>query len=124
MARILVVDDEPDIVRLVVTILEARGHVVTVGRDGEEALARVRADPPDVLVIDFNLPGLDGLEVCRRLKADPTTRAVPILMMCATYVSLTDAAHGAEHLGPDEYVIKPFVREVVINNVERLLRPR
>ncbi|HVK78345.1 MAG TPA: response regulator [Kofleriaceae bacterium] len=121
MARILVVDDELDIVRVVVKTLEARGHAVDTGRDGAEAIDRVRAHPPDVLVIDLNLPRLDGLEVCRRLKADPATRAVRIVMLSTTEVSLTDAQ--LVDLGPDEYVLKPFVREVLINNVERLLKP-
>lgn len=115
MARILVIDDELDIVRQVVKILSARGHDVDTGRDGLECLSRVQADPPDVLVVDANLPGLDGIELVRRLKADPATRHVPIVLMSATYLSLGDGPAA------DEYVVKPFVREVLVKNVERLL---
>lgn len=123
MARILVVDDEADIVRVVVKTMEARGHTVEVGRDGVEAIDKVKANPPDVLILDINLPRLDGFEVCRRLKSDPATRGVPIVMMSAAYISLTDALEG-QSLGADEYVVKPFVREVLVHNVERLLEQR
>lgn len=120
MARILVVDDEPDIVRVVVKIMEARGHVVTTAHDGVEALDRVAADPPDVVVLDLNLPRLDGYEVCRRIKAAPATAHVPVVMMTAAYVSLDDAKAG-HAAGADEYVVKPFLRDVLIHNIERLL---
>ncbi|MCA9675696.1 MAG: response regulator [Myxococcales bacterium] len=120
MARILVVDDEPDIVRVVVKIMENRGHLVATAHDGVEALERIQADPPDVIILDLNLPRMDGFEVCRRVKGDPATRHVPVVMMTAAYVSIDDAKHGQEH-GADEYVVKPFLREVLIHNVERLL---
>lgn len=121
MARILVVDDELDVVRMVARTLEARGHTVEVARDGEAALTLIAREVPELLVIDANLPRLDGAEVCRRLRADPATQALPIVMMCSAYVSLTDAQ--AAH-GPDELVMKPFVRETLLRNVERLLKPR
>jgi twitching motility two-component system response regulator PilH len=120
MARILVVDDEPDIVRVIVKIMEGRGHAVAVARDGLEAIEQVRADPPDVLILDLNLPKLDGYEVCRQVKTDPATRHVPVVMMTAAYVSVADADAGAQ-AGADEFVVKPFLREVLIHNVERLL---
>lgn len=118
MARILVVDDEPDIVRMVVRTLEARGHAVEVARDGESALARCLEAPPDLMVLDANLPRLSGPEVIRRLRAAPATRSLPIILMSAAYVSLMEAAAG---LGPDELIMKPFVRETLVRNVERLL---
>jgi CheY-like chemotaxis protein len=120
MARILVVDDEPDIVRVVVRIMEARGHTVATAHDGFEALAQARAERPDVVILDLNLPGMNGFEVCKRLRADETTRAIPIVMMTAAYVSIDDARRGHSS-GADEYVVKPFLREVLIHNVERLL---
>jgi len=116
MARILVIDDELDIVRQVVKILSARGHDVDTGRDGLEGLARVEAEPPDVLVVDANLPGLDGIELVRRIKSNPATKHVPVVLMSATYLSLGDGPAA------DEYVVKPFVREVLVKNVERLLK--
>lgn len=120
MAKILVVDDEPDIVRIVVKIMESRGHTVLTARDGEEALVAAAAELPDVIVLDLNLPRLDGFEVCRLLKSGDATKHIPIVMMTAAYVSVEDAAQGAAH-GADEYVVKPFLREVLIHNVERLI---
>jgi CheY-like chemotaxis protein len=122
MARILVVDDEPDIVHFVVRILEGRGHQMSVARDGLDAIERVKKELPDVVVLDLNLPKLDGYEVCRRIKEDPATSHVPVVMMTAAYVSVDDARAG-QTAGADEYVIKPFLREVLIHNVERLIKP-
>ena len=96
MARILVVDDELDVVRMVARTLEGRGHTVEVARDGEAALTLIARQAPELLVIDANLPRVDGAEVCRRLRADPATRALPIVMMCSAYVSLTDAQEPGE----------------------------
>jgi CheY-like chemotaxis protein len=123
MARILVVDDEPDIVRVVVKIMEARGHQVSTARDGVEAIERITGDPPDLVILDLNLPRVDGYEVCKRIKSDARTAHVPVVMMTAAYVSVEDARTG-QRIGADEYVIKPFLREVLIHNVERLLTAR
>jgi CheY-like chemotaxis protein len=123
MAKILVVDDEPDIVRVVVKIMEARGHTVATAADGPEALERVASDPPDVVILDLNLPRMDGWEVCKRLKSGDGTQHIPVVMMTAAYVSVEDADRGTD-LGADEYVVKPFLREVLIHNVERLLEAR
>ena len=121
MAKILVVDDEQDIVRVVVKLMTSRGHEVTTAADGLEALEQVAADRPDLIILDLNLPNMDGFEVCRRLKSDDATRSIPIVMMTAAYVSMEHARQG-EATGADEYVVKPFLREVLIHNVERLLR--
>jgi CheY-like chemotaxis protein len=120
MAKILVVDDEPDIVRFVAKLMTTRGHEVRTAADGFEALELVAAEHPDVIILDLHLPTMDGFEVCRRLKSDEATRGIPIVMMTAAYVSMEDARKG-EHSGADEYVVKPFLREVLIHNVERLL---
>ncbi len=120
MAKILVVNDEPDIVRVVVKIMEARGHQVATAEDGASALEAVAGDPPDVVILDLNLPQMDGFEVCRRIKSSPETRHIPVVMMTAAYVRVEDARRGTE-LGADEYVTKPFLREVLVHNVERLL---
>src|SRR4051812_39556736 len=122
MARILVVDDEIDIVRMVAKVLGARGHQVEAGRDGVEAVLRIRRAPPDLVLVDAGLPGVDGLEVCRRIKADPETRRVPVVMLTAGEITLADVT-GDSGLGADGWVVKPFVREVLIANVERLLPP-
>ncbi len=120
MANILVVDDEPDIVRVVVKIMESRGHNVSTAPDGHAALEAVRERSPDVIILDLNLPKMDGFEVCKRLKSDDATKHIPVVMMTAAYVGVEDAERGTS-LGADEYVTKPFLREVLVHNVERLL---
>ncbi len=123
MAHILVVDDEPEIVKLVAKVMEARGHRVSIGHDGQDALDQVAKERPDVLVLDLNLPKVDGFEVCRRLKSAAATRDLPIVMMTAAFPSIGDADRGMT-LGADEYVVKPFLREVLVHNIERLLAPK
>lgn len=123
MAHILVVDDEPDILRMVTKFLEARGHRITTATDGPAALEAVVRDRPEAIVLDLNLPQLDGFEVCRRLKSDAATQDIPIVMLTAAYPTATDAARGIG-LGADEYVVKPFLREVLVHNVERLIALR
>lgn len=117
---ILVVDDEPDIVRVVTRIMESCGYQVITAQDGFEALSAAQADKPDVIILDLNLPGMNGFEVCHRLRSSEATRAIPIVMMTAAYVSIDDARRGHTS-GADEYVVKPFLREVLIHNVQRLL---
>jgi CheY-like chemotaxis protein len=117
---LLVVDDAPDIVRLITKIFEGRGLRVLAGKDGQEGLDLVAAHRPDVVLLDLDLPRIDGFEVCRRLKADEATRSIPIVMMTAAHVSPAAARRGVD-CGADEYVAKPFLREVLIHNVERLL---
>ncbi len=123
MALILVVDDEPEIVQLVSRMMEGRGHRVSVARDGQEALAAVERERPDLIIIDLNLPKLDGFEVTKRLRAADATRDLPIVMMTAAFPTVADADRGIT-VGADEYVVKPFLREVLLHNVERLLARR
>ena len=121
MARILVIDDEPDVVRLINKVLQGRGHAVQVARDGASALARVKHEPFDVILLDSDLPKIDGAEVCRRLKADDATSRIPIVLMTSEYIDIFDIdADG----GPDAFVVRPFVREVLWNVVERAIMKR
>jgi DNA-binding response OmpR family regulator len=122
MAHILVCDDEPEIVKLVARLMELRGHRVTVTHDGQAALDAVARERPDLVILDLQIPKVDGFEVCRRLKSAEATRALPIVMMTAAFPTLEDADRGL-NLGADEYVVKPFLREVLVHNVERLLPP-
>lgn len=121
MARILVVDDEPDIVRFAVAVLEARGHIVITAGDGESALVRATEEQPDAILLDLHLPRMDGREVCRRLKGDDRTRDIPVVMMTATELAIEDVS-GGRALGADEYLLKPFLREVMVHNLERHLK--
>lgn len=118
--RILVVDDEEDLLELVRFNLARDGYDVLGVISGEEALKAVRRDPPDLIVLDLMLPGLDGLEVCRRLKADPRTRDIPIVMLTAKSEE-RDVVSGLER-GADDYITKPFSPRVLSARVKALLR--
>jgi CheY-like chemotaxis protein len=121
MARVLVIDDEPDVVRLIHKVLSPRGYLVSTARDGASALARVKAEPPDVILLDSDLPKIDGAEVCRRIKTDEATERIPIVMMTTSYIDIYDV--GADG-GPDAFVVRPFAREVLANVVDRILHRR
>lgn len=105
MARVLVVDDQPEIVRLVQVALQQE-HEVLAAYNGEEALRTVAAEQPDLIVLDVMMPVLDGYRVLSRLREDPATRHIPVLMLTAK-----DEPHDVHlglSLGADYYVPKPF----------------
>jgi len=114
---ILVVDDEPKIVKLARDYLEQAGFRVLSALDGTEALAAFRRDRPDLIVLDLNLPGQDGLEVCRALRR---ASDVPIIMLTAR-VEETDRLIGLE-LGADDYIAKPFSPRELVARVRAVLR--
>lgn len=117
---ILVVDDEEDIRELVELNLRREGYHVLTCETGEQALHRAASKAPDVIVLDLMLPGIDGLEVCRRLKADPKTQQIVVVMLTAKGEE-ADIVTGLE-LGADDYVTKPFSGKVLVARVRRLLR--
>jgi DNA-binding response OmpR family regulator len=117
MPRILVVDDEPKIVRLVRDYLEHGGFDVLVARDGREALMRARTERPDLVVLDLGLPGLDGLDVTRALRRDTS---VPLIMLTARDGE-TDKVLGLE-LGADDYLTKPFSPRELVARIRAVLR--
>jgi two-component system phosphate regulon response regulator PhoB len=116
---VLVVDDEEDILELVKYNLEKEGYSVVGVTSGEDALAAARIKVPDVLVLDLMLPGVDGLEVCRRLKGDLTTRQIPIMLTAKG--SEADIVTGLE-LGAADYVTKPFSPRVLTARLKAVLR--
>ncbi len=116
-STILLVDDEDSVQRLLAYPLERDGFRVVVARDGEEALKRFAEEPIDLVVLDLMLPRLDGLEVCKRLRADST---VPIIMLTARDDEL-DKVLGLE-LGADDYITKPFSIREFRSRVRALLR--
>jgi len=118
--KILVVDDEADIRELVRLHLTREGYEVLDCESGEQALNVSRSKGPDLVVLDLMLPGIDGLEVCKRLKADPKTARVPIVILTAKGEE-ADVVAGLE-VGADDYVAKPFSGKVLVARVRRLLR--
>ncbi|MBE0476377.1 MAG: response regulator [Coriobacteriia bacterium] len=106
MAKILAVDDEPSIVRLVQATLKARGHEVVTAGDGQEALLKARMEKPDLIVLDIMMPLLDGHETRKRLKADAATKDIPIIFASAVG-ELSQQLDTMEE-GDEDYITKPF----------------
>lgn len=116
--KILVVDDEEALRDLVTTALEFVGHEVATAVDGNDALARVPTFAPDLIVLDVNMPHLDGLEVCRRLRADGDT--TPVVFLTARDAP-RDVVEGLE-AGGDDHLAKPFHLQVLIARIDAVLR--
>ncbi|MFN2237485.1 MAG: response regulator transcription factor [Anaerolineales bacterium] len=120
MSRILVVDDDHDIVRLIKAYLERAGYLVMSAYDGETALHILRRDHPDLLVLDLMLPDRDGWDLTRLIRANPSLAEVPIIMLTAR-VEDSDKIVGLE-IGADDYITKPFNPREVVARVRALLR--
>jgi two-component system alkaline phosphatase synthesis response regulator PhoP len=119
-AQVLVVEDEPDIRGLIVFHLEREGYRCQIATSGPEALEAIGRATPDLVVLDVMLPGMDGLEVCRRLRADRHHSAIPIIMLTARTEEV-DRVVGLE-LGADDYVTKPFSPKELVARVRAVLR--
>jgi two-component system, OmpR family, phosphate regulon response regulator PhoB len=119
--KILIVEDDPDISSLLDFNLQKAGYQTFQAASGEEALLSAQKYPPDLVLLDLLLPGLDGLEVCRRMKRDPALQHIPIVMVTAKGEEM-DRVVGLE-LGADDYVVKPFsVREIILRIQKQLIR--
>jgi len=117
--RILIVDDEPYIVIPVEFLMRREGYEVTVARDGEAGLEAIRADPPDLVILDVMMPKLNGFEVCEAVRADPALASVRILMLTAKGRE-AEKKKGLE-LGADAYIPKPFSTHELVETVRSLL---
>ena len=117
---IFIVEDEEDIQELLRYNLTREGYTVAAAARGEDAVKAILRKPPDLVLLDLMLPGLDGLEVCRILKKDPKTAGIPIVMATAKGEE-SDVVAGLE-LGADDYVTKPFSMKVLIARVRAVLR--
>jgi two-component system phosphate regulon response regulator PhoB len=118
--KIVVIEDEPDIREVLQYNLEREGYKVFACRDGEQGLSLIRTEAPDLLILDLMLPGIDGVEVCRRVKADPVTRAIPVVMVTAKGEE-SDIVLGLG-IGADDYLTKPFSPKELVARVKVVLR--
>ena len=117
--KILIVDDEPQVLRLLQLSLEQAGYQVTTAEDGQEALNRVASDRPDLVIMDSVMPLMDGIEVVRRLKSDENTAQIPVVILTAN-----DCSKDMEeswHSGTDLYLIKPILTAELLDYVHTIL---
>jgi CheY-like chemotaxis protein len=122
MARVLIVDDNPTNLKLVTYLVRANGHDVDTAGDAEAALAAIAAHRPDVILMDLQLPGIDGLELTRRLKADPATKDIAIIAVTA-YAMKGDQEKALE-AGCDDYVTKPIDTRALPELIARRVKGR
>jgi len=117
--RILVVDDVPQNVRLLEAVLTSHGYSVTSASSGPEALEKVTAEQPDLVLLDIQMPGMNGYEVCRRLRADPATQFLPVVMITS---SDTEVRVNALEADADDFITKPFDQQELLARVRSLVR--
>ncbi len=115
MKRVLIVDDEPEVVELISIVLDRDDLQLLETYDGDEALEIIRAQRPDLMITDLMMPGLDGIELCKRVKADPASNSMMIITMSARRELYS------EDCGADEFIRKPFDITHVVETVDRLL---
>lgn len=121
MYRILIVEDDVMLQRVLRDTLKPEGFEVLVCGDGESGLAQAPVDKPDLVVLDMNLPGLSGLDVCRRLKQDPATRHIPVIILTG---EARETALKVESLdaGADDYLFKPLGGKALLARVRSILK--
>jgi CheY-like chemotaxis protein len=121
--RILVVDDDPDILQLIAVLLRSEGYLIDTATGGEECLEQTAKNPPDLIILDIMMPKMNGAQVARKLKANPTTDAIPIIFLTA----LTEKKYvkaALFELGIEFYVTKPFDQEDLIDKIQQAIRYR
>lgn len=118
--RILIVDDEPDVTELVGYQLRAKGFAVEALNDPTQSIAKIRAFQPDLVILDVMMPDISGIQICRMLRADPKTKAIPVIFLTAK-AEEADRVLGLE-VGGDDYICKPFSLKELILRVQGLLR--
>jgi DNA-binding response OmpR family regulator len=121
-SHILIVEDEESLLKLETILLASKGYKVTGVRDGLAALSEIEKSKPDLILLDIMMPGIDGFEVCRRIKENPETKGIPIVMLTAKK-STADQARGVE-VGADAYITKPFKSLKIMDVINGLLLKR
>jgi two-component system alkaline phosphatase synthesis response regulator PhoP len=125
--KILIVDDEPDLVEAVSIILESKGYTVIKAYGGVEGLKKARTENPDLIVLDVMMPDKDGYAVCKELKADAKYRSIPILLLTAVISNIPTSKYTQEmglETEADDFVDKPVEPQELVKRVERLLSLR
>lgn len=118
--RILIVDDEPDVTELVGYHLRSKGYAVEALNNPTQSIARIRAFQPDLVILDVMMPEISGIQICRMLRADPKTKAIPVVFLTAR-AEEADRVLGLE-VGGDDYICKPFSNKELLLRIQGLLR--
>ncbi len=122
-SKLLIVEDNIVILTMQKQIFEMEGYEIVTSQDGIDALKKVREERPEVVLLDVNIPGMNGFEVCRQIKADPETSDTLVVMISAVYYSDEDARKGMA-MGSDAYFTKPYENEVLQAKIKELLESR
>ena len=118
--KVLVIDDEEDYRLIISDVLKGAGYDVRLAKDGEEGLRMAKADPPEVVLVDWMMPRMDGERFCRSLRAEPTLAGLPVLML--TVRQTADEELEALHFGVDDFIVKPFKAPELLARVRAVLR--
>ena len=118
-AKVLVVDDEDDVVQFIQNVLTTEGFEVVTAYDGLGAIDAAVAEKPDVIILDIMMPVMDGYEVCAKLRASEQTSRIPILCLSSAYT--TSAVRQSREMGAQGYIVKPFAPADLVNEIRRVL---
>lgn len=125
--KILVVDDEPDMVEMLKLILESASYEVLTAYDGQEGIEKAKLERPDAIILDLMMPRKDGFQACKELKGDPTTAAIPVLVLTAISEKLSHTKYAKSmglELEAEDYIDKPVDANLLLERLEKLLRRR
>ncbi|MCF7878678.1 MAG: response regulator [Candidatus Omnitrophica bacterium] len=120
--KILIVDDEPDILKIVIFRLKGKGYQTISARSGENALQLLAGNRPDLIILDLRLPGINGDEVCRKIKADEKLKDIPVILLTAS--TGQDIEKLSKEIGAVDFIRKPFDSQNFINKVENIFREK
>lgn len=120
--KVLVIDDEGDLLKLTKTRLEANGYRVLMLGSGDHALEYVKAEKPDLILLDIVMPGKNGCDVCRELKADKDTGKIPVIVFTAQYPEEEYVKINSGEIGADDYILKPFESESLLAKIKFFIK--
>lgn len=120
--KILIVDDEGDLLELVKTRLEASGYKVITLDSGKRVIETVKSEMPDIVLLDVVMPGKNGCDVCRELKADKAIRAIPVILFTAHYPEEEYLKISSGEIGADGYILKPFEAHILLAKIKSLIK--
>ena len=119
---ILVIDDEGDLLKLARSRLEANGYTILTLDSGDRAVEFAKCEKPELILLDIVMPGKNGCDVCRELKADPATRNIPVIVFTAQYPEEEYVKTNSEEIGADDYVLKPFDAQTLLAKIKFLIK--